>query len=40
MLLEVSAEHVEKVNELLQEAFEIGRLVPRKTKAVIFKEAL
>jgi len=40
MILAVSPEHVEKVQELLPEAFEIGRLVPRKTKAVIFKEAL
>ena len=39
MILAVSPEHVEKVQELLPEAFEIGRLVPRKTKAVIFKEA-
>ncbi|MGH2251937.1 phosphoribosylformylglycinamidine cyclo-ligase, partial [Enterococcus faecalis] len=40
MILPVSTEHVEKVQELLPQAFEIGRLVPRKTKAAIFKEAL
>ena len=38
MILAVSPEHVEKVQELLPEAFEIGRLVPRKTKAVILRK--
>ncbi len=38
MILAVSPEHVEKVQEALPEAFEIGRLVPRKTKAVILRK--